>query len=117
MMPEKDPNTWSWITYLWIAGWSAIAGLVNFHHKVKQGATRWLNLSELVGELATSAFVGLTTGLFCQWAGMGLPATFALVGITGHMGGRAIFWIEKAAQAYAEKRLGISTRNDNPPQG
>lgn len=113
-MPEKDPNNWSWLTYALLALWAAIGGLVSFRQKVVAGAARWLNLTELVGELATSAFVGLITGLICQWAGTPTPLTFALVGIAGHAGGRAIFWAEKVAQAFAEKKLGVTT--DKPPE-
>lgn len=100
--------------YIWVALWGAIGGLVSFHQKVRQGKTRWLNINELIGEVMTSAFVGLGTGLLCVWAGTPAPLTYALVGITGHMGGRAIFWAENALQQWAEHRFGISPIESDP---
>ena len=108
------PDLATFVAYLWVGIWGAIGGLVNFYRKVQCGSTRWLNLNELVGEIATSAFVGIITGLLCDWAEAPLSLTFALVGITGHMGGRAIFWLESAVQRAAEKRLGIEKAEPKP---
>ena len=93
--------------YVWVAIWGAVGGLVSFYQKVRTGSTRWLNINELIGEIMTSAFVGLGTGLLCVAAGAPAALTYALVGVTGHMGGRAIFWAEKALQQWAEKRFGV----------
>ena len=101
------PDVSTFSAYAWVALWGMLGGLVSFYRKVKNGTARWLNVNELVGELTTSAFVGIITGLLCDAAGAPPSLTFALVGITGHMGGRAIFWFETAAQRAAEKRLGI----------
>ena len=101
------PDLPTLLTYLWVAAWGAAGGLVSFYRKVKTGTARWVNIHELIGELATSAFVGVITGLLCEAAGVSAALTFALIGLTGHMGGRAIFWLENAAQRAASKRLGI----------
>ncbi|WP_236640481.1 phage holin family protein, partial [Tepidimonas charontis] len=57
------------------------------------------NLFELIGELATSAFAGLITFWLCEAAQFKPLITAALVGISGHMGSRAIFQLERWAQA------------------
>lgn len=95
------------VTYIWIAAWGMVGGLVSFYQKVRSGATRWLNINEVAGELLISGFVGIVTGLLCEAAGASTALTYGAVGITGHMGGRAIFWMEKALQRAAEKKLGI----------
>lgn len=101
-MPEKDPSTYSWITYCWVAGISMLGGFASFSRKVKEGKARAFNIIELIGELVTSAFTGLVTFFLCQAAGLGELWTIAFVGISGHMGTRAIFLMEKAF----EKRFG-----------
>lgn len=99
---------WSFLTYVWIGAWAALGGLVSFQQKVKAGQARWLNIGELMGELGTSAFVGILTGLFCEYAAFSGPLTWALVGVTGHAGGRAIFWLERFLQKMAEKNFGVN---------
>lgn len=103
------------MTYAWLVIMGVIGGLVSFYQKVKAGATRWLNINELIGELFTSGFVGLVTGLLCEAGEFSLPLTFALVGITGHMGGRAIFVAERLGQKWAEKKLGIAVPAEEIP--
>jgi len=95
------------LTYAWLVLMGMVGGLVSFYQKVKTGAARWLNISELIGEMFTSGFVGFVTGLLCQAAEFSVPLTFALVGITGHMGGRAIFFVEHVGQGWVAKRMGV----------
>lgn len=103
------------VQFAWLALWAAVAGLVSFHQKVKAGATRWLNLGELVGELATSAFVGVMTGLvFESVAPEATSLKYAAAGIAGHAGGRLMFWLEGVLKAAAEKRLGIAAQPTDP---
>lgn len=103
-----DRGAWSLATYIWIGMWAALGGLVSFGQKVRAGQTRWLNLGELAGELFTSAFVGIVTGLLCEAANFPQAFTWALVGVSGHAGGRAIFWLEKLLQRVAEKHFGVT---------
>lgn len=100
-MPEKDPSNIAWLTYSWVLILSLLGGVVNFFSKVRVGATRIFNLAELIGELLTSAFAGMITFYLCEWSGIAPLLTAALVGVSGHMGGRALFLIER----WAEKRF------------
>lgn len=103
-MYEKDPSTYSLITYLWVTGLAAWGGLVNFYRKVKSGETRAFNVTELIGEIVTSAFAGLITFWLCEAAQIHPLVTAALVGISGHMGSRAIYQLERWAQARLENQ-------------
>lgn len=100
-MPEKDPTTYSAITYAWVFALASWGGAVSFWRKVKNGDTRICNISELIGELITSAFAGIITFWLAESAGINPLVTAALVGISGHMGSRAIF----AFEAWAESRF------------
>lgn len=101
-MPEKDPTTYSWLTYAWVAGLSMLGGFVSFAQKVKAGRSRPFNIVELVGELITAGFAGVLTFFLCEAAGIGQIASAPLIGIAGHMGTRAIFLMER----WAERKFG-----------
>lgn len=103
-MPEKDPTTYSLITYAWVAVLSAWGGTVNWLRKRKAGDTRPFNFMELVGELMTSAFAGVLTFWLCEASGIHPLITAALVGISGHMGSRAIYHMEMWAESYFKKK-------------
>lgn len=98
-MPEKDPTSYTILTYAWVMFLSAWGGLVNFIGRVKTGEARAFNFIELIGELFTSAFAGVLTFWMCEAAGINSLITAAMVGISGHMGSRAIFQLEKLAQS------------------
>ena len=110
-MPEKDPSTYGLITYLWVTGLAAWGGLVSFYRKVKSGETRVFNVVELIGEIATSAFAGLITFWLCEAALLDPLVTAALVGVSGHMGSRALYQFER----WAQTRLGNATDNKERP--
>lgn len=61
-----------------------------------------MNISELIGEMLVSSFVGLVTFWICKSYGVNEYLTAAGVAIAGHMGTRALFlaeqWIEKKAK-------------------
>lgn len=93
-MPEKDPTTYGLLTYIWVVLLSTWGGLVNWLRKYKSGTMPTFNLMELIGEIATSAFAGLLTFWLCEAALFEPLITAALVGVSGHMGSRAIYLLE-----------------------
>lgn len=102
MTPDKDPTTYSLITYAWVlflAGWG---GVVQYYRKVKMGLISRFSFAELIGEIFTSGLTGIITFFLCESAGIDQLMTAALVGITGHMGSRALFSFEH----WATKRFG-----------
>jgi len=93
-MPEKDPATYSLITYMWMSALAGMGGFVSYYQKVKTGlVSRW-SFTELIGELFTSAFCGVITFWLCEAGNFEPLITAAFVGIAGHMGSRGLFAIE-----------------------
>ena len=101
-MDEKDPTSFTWLTYLWVILLSILGGTVNFITKVKNGMARAWNMTEFIGEIVTSAFAGIMTFYLCEWSNTPQLLTAALVGISGHMGSRAIFKMEN----WFEEKIG-----------
>jgi hypothetical protein len=93
-MIDKDPTSYPLLTYAWVLGLSALGGFVSFMNKIKSGKTRAFNIAEFLGEIATSAFAGIITFWLCENAQFSPLITAALVGVTGHMGSRAIMLFE-----------------------
>lgn len=93
-MPEKSPETFTFLTYCWVIGLSSLGGAVAFIRKMKSGHARAFNFAELLGEIMISAFTGVMTFYLCEWSGFSPLATAAFVGIAGHMGSRALFQLE-----------------------
>lgn len=93
-MPEKDPTTYSMITYLWVIGLSTIGGFVSFMRKVREGNAKFINITELIGEIVTAGFAGVLTFWLCEAADMAPLVSAAMVGVSGHMGSRVIMQLE-----------------------
>lgn len=105
-MPEKDPTSYALATYLWVSILSAWGGIVNWMRKRRGEVARPFNFMELVGEIMTSAFAGVLTFWLCEASGIQPLITAALVGISGHMGSRAIYHME----TWAETRFATSKK-------
>jgi len=101
--PPKDPFGYEVATYLWVFFVSMLGGFVSFMKKVKDGAARAFNFSEFIGEIVTSAFAGILTFWLCEAANFSPLITAALVGVSGHMGSRAIFMLEKKFESKIDK--------------
>lgn len=95
----KQPLSYSLREYAMILGTSLLGGLVSWYAKVRRGEVSVYKISQLVGELCTSAFAGLIAFWICEWAGMAPLLTAALVAISGHAGATAIQWFERFAES------------------
>jgi hypothetical protein len=93
-MIDKDPTSYSLLTYAWVLLLAILGGVVNFMRKLQVGSVRVFNFVEFLGELVTSAFAGVITFWLCENAGFPPLMTAAFVGISGHMGSRTIFMLE-----------------------
>lgn len=93
-MIDKDPTSYSLLTYAWVFLLAMLGGVVNFVRKLQQGHVRAFNFVEFIGEIVTSAFAGVITFWLCENAHMSPLLTAAFVGVSGHMGSRAIFMVE-----------------------
>ena len=101
-MIDKDPTTYSMLTYAWVLLLSIWGGVVSFIRRVKEGTAQPHNLMELWGGIVTSAFAGIVTFYLCEFAGISGVLAAVMVAIAGHMGTRAIYQIERIVQ----KRVG-----------
>lgn len=98
-MPEKDPTTYSLLTYFWVMLLSAWGGVVSWLRKRRSGQARPFNFTEFIGELVTSAFAGVITFWLCEYSQIPQLMSAVLIAISGHMGSRAIFQIERWVEA------------------
>jgi len=89
-MPDKDPTSYSLLTYAWIIMLSSTGGIISYLKKAKS-----FSIVEFITELLTAAFVGIITFWLCEQAIIDPLTTAALVGISGHMGSRALLMLEK----------------------
>lgn len=89
----------AWITYLWVFGIAAWGGAVSYFYKISKHRIKF-SLIRFIGELITSAFVGMITFLICDAANISWQLTAAFVGISGHMGTRAIFVMERRYEQF-----------------
>ena len=89
--------------YVWFALLALWGGTVSYISRVKRNNYPF-SCVELIGEWTISAFAGIITALICQEMGLSLLITSALAGISGHMGGRAIY----LAEQFMCTRFGIS---------
>lgn len=92
--PEKDTMMYSWLTLIWVIALSVWGGIANYVRKVKNGLTHRFNLTELAGEMVVSGFSGFVTFLLCDAGDIGRVYSYALAGISGHMGSRALLHLE-----------------------
>ena len=109
---NKSPLDYSIGQYGVILGVALLGGLVSWWAKVRKGEAKAWHISGLVGELCTSAFAGLLAFWLCEWAATPPLLTASLVGISGHMGTRAI----SAFEAWAQNRLGQHPLPPQPPK-
>jgi len=109
----RDPMSYPLKQYAFLLGTALLGGLVSWYAKVRSGAVSAWSLTQLVGELATSAFAGLLAFWVCEYMQLSPLLTAAIVGICGHMGTRAIAAFEEMAQ----RRLGAHNRpsRTSPP--
>lgn len=103
MTPDKDPQMYTVLTYVWMVLLSMWGGTASYVRKVRMGMTPRFSITELVGELVIAGFSGMVTFYLCQYGSFPMPLTAALVGISGHMGSRVFYLLERILQ----KRAGI----------
>jgi hypothetical protein len=110
-MMEKDPTSYSLITYIWVIGLSAWGGIAGYIRRVKTKNPAHFSLAELVGEVCISGFVGVLTFYFCESAKINPILAAALVGISGHMGSRALYFLEAVCKRKISQLVGTDVEN------
>ncbi len=93
-MPNS-PENYTWITYLWVFGLSILGGTVRTLTNLKMGMTYKDVLRRWAVDVIVSAFIGVLTFFLCEYANLSQLLTAAFVGISAHMGTRAIVILEE----------------------
>lgn len=117
IQPPREPFNYGLATYFWVFALSVLGGVVRFMRKVKMGMARVFNLTEFIGEIVTSAFVGIITFWLCEGAHMNAYFTAAMIGISGHMGSRAIFLLEDWAENIYKRLAGHALPDEEARDG
>ena len=82
------------IGYLWFILLALWGGTVNYLSRLKQDEHAHFSMVELVGEWSISGFAGLLTAYICVEFELSWTMTAFFTGISGHLGGRAIYMLE-----------------------
>lgn len=100
----KDPSSISWFTYGWIVFLAMWGGIVRVIREVKGSGKTWVQLVWIfIGEMITSAFVGVVTFYGCEAANIAPLYTAMLVSIAGWLGVRALAVLEAIYKARSFK--------------
>jgi len=83
-----------WLKYVGLIALALWGGTASHLSRMKRMGIPF-SLAELVGEWVICGFAGMLTLLICESYGINFAMTGALTGISGHMGGRAIFMIQQ----------------------
>ena len=87
--------------YTWLIALAIWGGTVNYLSRIRQGKVEAFSIVELFGEWATSGFAGLLTAFVCAELSLSWHMTAFFAGVSGHLGGRAIFLFEE----YVKRRF------------
>lgn len=111
----KDVDSFTILTYGWVIFLSIWGGVVNYVNKVKAGTATRFNITELIGDIVTSGFVGVLTFWMCQASAIDPLLTAVMVGVAGHMGARAIAKLEGyIGEKMSLNKLDVSPRTTQP---
>lgn len=94
--------------FIWFVVLAIWGGTVNYLSRLKQGKNEVFSFAELIGEWTVSGFAGILTAYICVEMQMSWHMTAFLAGVSGHLGGRAIFMFE----SYAKKHIPWLNTND-----
>lgn len=112
MMPHKDPNTYNVLTLLWVVTLSAWGGTVNYIRKLQTGTAKKFSIFQLLGEIVSSSFFGVITFLLCEAGHFSPLVTAALVGLSGHMGSKALYLIMRIWSKRSSIKVSINLDED-----
>lgn len=114
--PPPSPSDIELSTYALVLLISFWGGLVNFLHRLKKFKNLSLNNRKLAIDLAIdliiSGFSGLLVFWLCTWKGLDPLISSVITGVSGHLGTRTIFLLEKVFEAQAKKMLSMDIEKD-----
>lgn len=110
----KGPLDVSLKQYGFFLAIALLGGFVSWFGKVRRGELAAANLMHLIGELCTSALAGLLAFWVMQWLGTPDMLQAAVVGVSGHMGTKALLWAEETLKRRAAAALGVAPKDEQP---
>lgn len=114
VIPPRSPLSYSLREYGLILAIAMLGGFVRWYNAVRRGESAVYDLRILVGELFTSAFIGILTFWACEAIGVQPLVTAALAGMAGHAGVSGLLWAERVLKRFFEHKYGISTEKPAP---
>lgn len=100
----RDPSSAPWTTYIWVVVLAVWGGIVRVIREVKLGGkTIWQILLTFLAECTVSSFAGVMTCLMVESSSLPRAYVYALGGLAGYMGGRALNLLESIVKARSFK--------------
>ena len=113
--PPRSPLSYSLREYGLILAIAMLGGFVRWYNAVRRGESAVYDLRSLVGELFTSAFLGILTFWACEAVGVQPLVTAALAGMAGHTGVSGLMWAERVLKRFFEHKYGVPASSDRAP--
>ena len=110
----KSPLAYSLREYGLILAIAMLGGFVRWYNAVRRGESAAYDLRTLVGELGTSAFIGILTFWACEAMGVQPLVTAALAGMAGHAGVAGLLWAERIMKRFFERKYGVEPTDRAP---
>jgi len=102
-MLDQDPTNWESKTWVLIILISSLGGFVNWIGRYKKGVQ--MSVMELIGELATSASVGVTTFMVLTAYGYPMLTCVAASSVSGHLATRIIFTMQLLLDTWRSQKI------------
>ena len=84
----------NFLVILWVSALSTLGAIVGYIRKLKNGTVERFRISELVGEIVISFFLGITTYFLCRGSGLDEVLTYGIVGVVSHLGTKGLTMME-----------------------
>ena len=110
----KSPLAYSLREYGLILAIAMLGGFVRWYNAVRRGESAAYDLRILVGELGTSAFMGILTFWACEAMSVQPLVTAALAGMAGHAGVSGLLWAERIMKRFFERKYGVEPTDRAP---
>jgi hypothetical protein len=112
---SRNPLSYSLREYGLILAIAMLGGFVRWYNAVRRGQSAAYDLRILVGELFTSAFIGILTFWACEAMNVQPLITAALAGMAGHAGVSGLLWAERVLKRFFERKYGVSPHTGPAP--
>lgn len=107
-MDGKDPATWAWTTWAMASLMALAGGAVNWWARMRLQHTKEFKLLEFLGEIFTAWFIGMGTIMILLSYEFPPGMAYGMGGVTGHMGLRLLFLVERAAEKRIQDAAGLT---------